>query len=124
MLTQKLSSELANRSAHGGHRITVNAVAPYVVPHWASFIGISRGFYRGFVPSKMSSQLLSYAEKEEIERAIPLGRMGRPEDMGGVCLYLSSKAGKLKIHVSLHLLSLQCSGCCGSNVGHWSCDSC
>ena len=31
MLTKKLSTELADRTAQGGHGITVNAIAPYVV---------------------------------------------------------------------------------------------
>ena len=49
MLTKKLASEFSDRRSDGGHRITVNAIAP------------------GFVPSKMSQQLLTYADKAAIE---------------------------------------------------------
>lgn len=31
--------------------------------------------------------------KEEIEAGIPLGRIGKPQDVAGSCLYLSSRAG-------------------------------
>lgn len=31
--------------------------------------------------------------QEAIEAAIPLGRIGSPEDVAGTCLYLSSRAG-------------------------------
>ena len=68
-LTKKLAGELAER------RVTVNAIAP------------------GFVPSRMSNQLLTYASKEALESAIPLGRLGSPEDMAGAAIWLSSRAG-------------------------------
>jgi len=68
-LTRKLAGELSTR------RITVNAIAP------------------GFVPSKMSDQLLTYASKEEWQSNIPLGRLGTPEDMAAIAIYLSSRAG-------------------------------
>ena len=45
--------------------VAVNAIAP------------------GLVPSKMSAQLRNYSTDEEIRRRIPLGRLGRPEDMAG-----------------------------------------
>lgn len=41
----------------------------------------------------MSGQLLTYAPKEVLEKGIPLGRMGSPEDMGGAALYFASRAG-------------------------------
>eukprot|EP00455_Lapot_gusevi_P044217 TRINITY_DN548_c0_g1_i2.p1 TRINITY_DN548_c0_g1~~TRINITY_DN548_c0_g1_i2.p1 ORF type:complete len:250 (-),score=80.80 TRINITY_DN548_c0_g1_i2:47-796(-) len=69
-LTRKLSAELARRPTP----ITVNAIAP------------------GFVPSKMSSQLLHYADKKTFEKAIPLVRFGSPEDMAGAVLYLCGRA--------------------------------
>ena len=75
MLTKKLAGELADRGADGGHSITVNAIAP------------------GFVPSRMSAQLLTYASEELISSGIPLGRLGSPEDMGGAASYLASRAG-------------------------------
>jgi NAD(P)-dependent dehydrogenase (short-subunit alcohol dehydrogenase family) len=31
--------------------------------------------------------------QEVIESGIPLGRIGKPEDIAGTCLFLSSKAG-------------------------------
>lgn len=39
----------------------------------------------------MAATLEKY--KEEIERGIPLHRIGSPEDVAGACLFLSSKAG-------------------------------
>ncbi len=75
MLTRKLGSELADRRSEGGHGITVNAIAP------------------GCVPSRMSAQLLTYASEEAISSAVPLGRLGTPEDMGGAALFLASRAG-------------------------------
>jgi NAD(P)-dependent dehydrogenase (short-subunit alcohol dehydrogenase family) len=30
---------------------------------------------------------------EQIAKTIPLGRMGNEDDMGGACIYLSSRAG-------------------------------
>ena len=69
-LTRKLSSDLA---AEG---VTCNAVAP------------------GFVPSKMSEGLGSYATFEDIARQTPLGRLGDADDMLAACLYLSGRGGE------------------------------
>ncbi|GMI20038.1 hypothetical protein TeGR_g12137 [Tetraparma gracilis] len=68
-LTKKMSVDLAERN------ITCNAIAP------------------GFVPSKMSAQLGTYASFDDIAKQTPLGRLGNEDDMGGAALYLSSKAG-------------------------------
>jgi len=76
-LTKKLAADLAPRG------ITVNALAP------------------GYVPSRMSNGLSTWLvdderEKnitEQIAKTIPLGRMGNQHDMGGACIYLSSRAG-------------------------------
>ncbi len=46
-----------------------------------------------YAPSKMSKQLLVYASAEAIQKAIPLGRWGSEEDIGGTVVYLSSRAG-------------------------------
>ena len=73
-LTKKLSCDLAPRG------ITVNAIAP------------------GYVPSRMSKGLSTWIEDgtditKAIGKTIPLGRMGTEDDMGGACVYLSSRAG-------------------------------
>lgn len=67
-LTRRLSAELAPR-------ITVNAIAP------------------GYVPSRMSRGLLSYAPEEKLAASVPLGRFGSAADLGGAALYLASPAG-------------------------------
>ena len=67
-LTRMLAREL------GPRHITVNAVAP------------------GPFESKMMSATLA-ARGEEIAAASPLGRIGRPDDMAGVAVYLSGRAG-------------------------------
>ena len=67
-LTQSLAIELAPRF------ITVNAIAP------------------GFFPSKMTDYVFEQYQKE-IEENCPLGRVGQAEEMAGIAIYLSSKAG-------------------------------
>eukprot|EP00026_Physarum_polycephalum_P006488 Phypoly_transcript_06532.p1 GENE.Phypoly_transcript_06532~~Phypoly_transcript_06532.p1 ORF type:complete len:267 (+),score=51.27 Phypoly_transcript_06532:956-1756(+) len=68
-LTLKLAAELGPRG------IAVNAIAP------------------GFVPSKMSDQLLHYGDKDTFSGMTSLGRIGNPNDMAGVSLFLASQAG-------------------------------
>ncbi len=67
-LTRVMASQLAPRN------ITVNAIAP------------------GPFESQMMAHTLRKYQKQ-IEQAVPLGRIGRPEDMAGVAIYLASKAG-------------------------------
>ena len=67
-LTRVLAKEL------GPRHITVNAVAP------------------GPFESKMMHETLETFGKEIAARS-PLGRIGRPDDMAGVVVYLSSRAG-------------------------------
>ncbi len=67
-LTRVLAREL------GPRHITVNAVAP------------------GPFESKMMATVLA-EYGEEIAAASPLGRIGRPDDMAGVAVYLSRRAG-------------------------------
>lgn len=67
-LTRALAKEL------GPRRITVNAVAP------------------GPFESKMMAQTLENFG-DAIAASSPLGRIGRPDDMAGVAVYLASRAG-------------------------------
>lgn len=67
-LTRVLARKLASRG------VTVNAVAP------------------GPFESKMMAETLDRFG-DEIKASCPLGRIGEPEDMAGVALYLASRAG-------------------------------
>ena len=67
-LTKTLAVELAPR------HITVNTIAP------------------GFFESKMTAEVLT-RYRDTMESACPLGRIGRPEEMAGVAIYLASRAG-------------------------------
>ena len=70
MLTRSLAHQLARE------HITVNAIAP------------------GPFESKMMAFALENPEiRPAIEAEVPLGRIGRPEDMGGTAIYLASRAG-------------------------------
>jgi NAD(P)-dependent dehydrogenase (short-subunit alcohol dehydrogenase family) len=67
-----LTRTLAQRLA--AQRITVNAIAP------------------GPFESKMMAETLERFG-EQIRASCPLGRIGRPDDMAGAAIYLSSRAG-------------------------------
>ncbi|MEH6759089.1 MAG: SDR family oxidoreductase [Parasphingorhabdus sp.] len=70
-LTRMLASDL---TAQG---VTVNAIAP------------------GFFPSDMTDGFFNAVEglKEQMEGAIPAGRLGSKEDVGGAVIFLCSRAG-------------------------------
>ena len=78
-LTKKLSADWAPLG------ITVNAIAP------------------GFVPSKMSAQLGTYATFDDIAKNTPLRRLGCEDDMAGASIYFSSKAGAWTTGVVLNV---------------------
>jgi NAD(P)-dependent dehydrogenase (short-subunit alcohol dehydrogenase family) len=70
MLTRQLAHSLV------GDSITVNAIAP------------------GPFESKMMAFVLdSEAGREAVASSVPLGRIGRPDDMAGTALFLASRAG-------------------------------
>jgi NAD(P)-dependent dehydrogenase (short-subunit alcohol dehydrogenase family) len=70
MLTRHLAKRLANE------HITVNAIAP------------------GPFESKMTAFMFETPEsREAVEQLVPLGRIGRPDDVAGLTLFLSSRAG-------------------------------
>ncbi len=70
MLTRHLAKRLA------AEHITVNAIAP------------------GPFESKMMAFALENPEtRGAIEQAVPLGRIGRPDDVAGLTLFLASRAG-------------------------------
>ncbi len=64
--TKSVARELASRG------ITANAVAP------------------GYIQTDMTAQLKTEVQ-EEILKTIPQGRLGTPQDVAGVCLFLASK---------------------------------
>jgi NAD(P)-dependent dehydrogenase (short-subunit alcohol dehydrogenase family) len=70
MLTRHLAKRLAPE------HITVNAIAP------------------GPFQSKMTAFMLDSLEAQEmVEQLVPLGRIGRPDDVAGLTLFLASRAG-------------------------------
>ncbi|MCA2189355.1 SDR family oxidoreductase [Nonomuraea cavernae] len=70
MLTRHLARQLAPE------HITVNAIAP------------------GPFPSKMMAFALDDpATRDLVSSSVPLGRIGRPDDMAGAAIFLSSRAG-------------------------------
>jgi NAD(P)-dependent dehydrogenase (short-subunit alcohol dehydrogenase family) len=70
MLTRQLARQLA------AEKITVNAIAP-----------------GPFESRMMAFALDDPSTRAAIERQIPLGRIGRPDDVAGTALFLASRAG-------------------------------
>jgi 3-oxoacyl-[acyl-carrier protein] reductase len=77
-LTKSAAKELASRG------ITVNAVAP------------------GFIATDMTDQLPADM-KEKLEKDIPLGRVGRPEEVASAVLYLASDASSYMTGQTIHV---------------------
>jgi 3-oxoacyl-[acyl-carrier protein] reductase len=77
-LTKSAARELASRN------ITVNAVAP------------------GFIGTDMTDKLPADM-KEKLENEIPLGRIGRPEEIASVVLYLASDAASYMTGQTIHV---------------------
>jgi NAD(P)-dependent dehydrogenase (short-subunit alcohol dehydrogenase family) len=70
MLTRHLAKRLAPE------QITVNAIAP------------------GPFPNKMTAFMLDDADSRQVvEGLVPLGRIGRPDDVAGLVILLCSRAG-------------------------------
>lgn len=65
-LTRAMAREL------GPHGIRVNAVTP------------------GLIETDITGGLLTEPQKAEINKTIPLGRLGQPEDVADICLFLAS----------------------------------
>ncbi|MBL6750051.1 MAG: SDR family oxidoreductase [Nevskia sp.] len=69
-LTRVMAADLAHEN------ITVNVIAP------------------GFFPTKMMAHINNVdEEREKLLSRIPLKRLGTPDDVAGLCIFLSSRAG-------------------------------
>jgi NAD(P)-dependent dehydrogenase (short-subunit alcohol dehydrogenase family) len=69
-LTRVMAADLAHE------HITVNVIAP------------------GFFPTKMMAHINNVdEEREKLLSRIPLKRLGQPEDIAGLCVFLASRAG-------------------------------
>jgi NAD(P)-dependent dehydrogenase (short-subunit alcohol dehydrogenase family) len=78
-MTRAMALELAP------HRIRVNAIAP------------------GLTDTAQPRYGNSEAELAEMARALPLGRMGRPEDIAEAAIYLASAASDFMTGQTVHI---------------------
>jgi 3-oxoacyl-[acyl-carrier protein] reductase len=77
-LSKSLAEEVASRG------ITVNCVAP------------------GFIETAMTDKL-NEAQREGILKAVPAGRMGRPDEIAAAVLYLASVEAGYVTGATLHV---------------------
>ena len=77
-MSKALAAEVASRN------ITVNCVAP------------------GFIDTDMT-RALADSQREELLKQIPLGRLGRPEDVAAAVLYLASPQAAYVTGSTLHV---------------------
>jgi len=62
-------------------------MAKFLAPKFIAVNAIAPGYF----PSKMTDAIDEHGAKEVVDNA-PMKRMGRPEDMAGIALYLASRA--------------------------------
>ncbi len=77
-MTKSLAQEVAARG------VTVNAIAP------------------GFIETPMT-EALSEAQRAALAERIPIGRLGRPEDVAAACVYLASEEAGWVTGTTLHV---------------------
>ena len=77
--------------AYGPSKAAVHHLARTLAAHLAGRHITSNAIAPGPFPSKMTAEILE-TYGEEIEKGVPLKRLGQPGDMAGAAIYLASKA--------------------------------
>jgi len=77
--------------AYGPSKAAVHHLARTLAAHLADRHITSNAIAPGPFPSKMTAGILD-TYGEQIERGVPLKRLGQPSDMAGAAIYLASKA--------------------------------